>query len=103
MSSECFKVESMCMNSKDHKMTHDSYINYVQFFNKLVKIMKLLKSQKFLSLDPYHFKKTKSKSKSNKFKPMKTSLEYLGNEDGYNISSKPIKIIPMHEKHINNF
>jgi hypothetical protein len=75
------------MNTNDHKMTHDSYINYIPFSNKLVKIMKLLKSQNFLSLNPYHLKKIKSKSKSDKYKPMKTSLQHFGNEDGYNITS----------------
>jgi hypothetical protein len=91
------------MNTEHHEMTHHSYINYMPFSNKLVKVMKFLKSQKFLSLQRYHFKKTKSNSKSDKYKPMKTSLQHFGNEDGYNVPSKPINIIPMHEKHINNF
>jgi hypothetical protein len=75
------------MNTDHHKMTHDSYINYMPFSNKLVKIMKLLKSQKFLFLNPYSFKKTKSKSKRNKYKPIKTSLQHFDNEDGYNVPS----------------
>jgi hypothetical protein len=43
------------MNTKEHKITLDSYINYMPFSNKLVKIMKVFEVIKISFFEPIPF------------------------------------------------